>query len=391
MNSTTNDYLPLAEKLLSDLWQMPVQCEVIDTMRDEGRNRVYRLKVTGGLLESVIFKACVGGANRPYQVGDDTYEHPFHCFCNEWAGSEMLAPLGLGPRAIAGDITQGFLILEDLGEGESLADRLQGTDAQAAENALLAYARSLGIMARATHGKLDEWEALRRTKGGTRSGCISEAETWYKNVTIFTNICGTFGISTLPTVADETERIGKVLENPGDYLAFTPSDCCPDNHFLRGDTVIFFDNEGAGMRHALLELAYVVAPFPSCWCVNRLPEGMRDKLIAAYKSEYAGDANFHQHLLYMVACWTIGTITLQDYGPFIFENILEADGDWGISTVRQRHPLRLENFLAFPNADRELTGFTQMATALLDVLKTRWSDVPPMPLYPPFRPSRRDY
>jgi hypothetical protein len=382
--TTKNEYLALAEKLLSDLWQTPVQCEVVDTMREKGRNRVYRLKVTGGMLPSVILKACVGDEKTPYQVGDDIYEHPFSCFCNEWAGSEILGPIGLGPKAIAGDIERGFLLIEDLGKGESLADRLQGTDAQAAEDALLAYARSLGIMARATHGKLCEWQMLRRNKGGTSAGCIPEAEGWYKNVAIFLRICNALGIPTAPTVTDEIKRIGDVLENPGDYLVFTPSDCCPDNHFLRGDRVVFFDNEGAGMRHALLDLAYVVVPFPSCWCVNRLPEGMPEKLIAAYKSEYAGDENFNKYLLYMVACWTIGTLTLQDHEPFIFEKILETDGDWGISTVRQRHPLRLENFLAFPSANEELPGLTQIATALLATLKKRWADVPSMPLYPAF-------
>jgi hypothetical protein len=380
-----NEFIPLAEELLSNLWAKPITCEIVDTMREKGRNRVYRLKVTGNApLESIIFKACVGEGTL-YKVGDDIRENPFNCFCNEWAGSEILGPLGIGPNAITGNIEHGFLLLEDLGKGECLADRLQGTDAQTAEEALLAYARSLGKMAKATYGKLDEWEALRRAKDGTDSGRISDAEAWQTNIQIFLGICQKFGIAAAPSIGNEEEHIGEMLENPGDYLAFTPSDCCPDNHFLRGDTVVFFDNEGAGMRHALLELAYVVAPFPSCWCVNRLPEGMPEKLIEAYRVEYPGDANFDKHLLYMTAFWTVGTLTWQDHPPFNFEVILEKDDRWGISTIRQRHLLRLENFIHFPGAEETLPGLTQMASALLAVLKVRWIDVEPMPLYPAFR------
>jgi hypothetical protein len=179
----TNEYIPLAEKLLSDLWQANIQCEVVDTMRDKGRNRVYRLKITGGgPLEFVVLKACVGDQETPYRQGDDIPEHPFWRFCNEWAGSEILGPLGIGPKAIAGDATRGYFIMENLGAGESLANRLCGTDAQLATDALFAYTRSLGRMAKATSGKLSEWETLRKAKGGTVSGRISEAEAWHTNI-----------------------------------------------------------------------------------------------------------------------------------------------------------------------------------------------------------------
>jgi hypothetical protein len=376
-----NEYLPLAEKLLADLWATPVQCEVTDTLRGEGRNRVYRLRITGGplTLNSVILKASVGDGNTPYKVGDDTRETPFWRFCNEWAGSEILGPLGIGPKAIAGDATRGFFLMEDLGAGESLADRLQGTDAQAASDALVAYARSLGQMARATSGKLEEWKALRRAKGGKASPLIPEHEAWERSITAFLEICQKLNIPLATTIADETKRIGEILENPGDYLAFTPSDCCPDNHFLRGDTVVFFDNEFAGMRHALLDLAYITAPFPTCWCANRLPNGMQEKLIAVYREEYPGDERFSEHLLYATTFWTFFTLS----GGI--DQWLETDSEWGISTIHQRHLLRLENFLNFPSASTTLPGLAQMAQTLYETLQKRWPDVEPMPLYAAFR------
>jgi hypothetical protein len=368
-----------AEVLLSNLWQVPTQCEVVDTLREEGRNRVYRLKVIGGPLESVILKASVGDEDTPYQQDDDTQASPFWRFCNEWAGSELLGPLGIGPKAIVGDATHGLFLMEDLGEGESLADRLCGNSALMATSALFAYTRSLGMMAKATRGKLSGWEALRRTKGATSSGLIPEAETWEKCFVTFTQICQRLGVTPPETITEESRRIYEMLENPGDYLAFTPSDCCPDNHFLRGDKVVFFDCEFAGMRHALLDLAYITVPFPTCWCTNRLPEGMPEKLIEVYQTEYLGDEYFMEYLLYATTYWTVVTLSKN------LEKWLDKDNDWGLASVHQRFLLRLENVVNFPDAAVLLPGITTIVGTLYTTLQQRWSDMEPMPLYPAFR------
>jgi hypothetical protein len=382
MPPDTNDaetLIPLAEKLLSNLWQTPVQCVVTDVLRDDGRNRVYRLSVMGGAYDTVILKAPVGDEGVSYSYGDDTHASPFWRFCNEWAGSEILRPLGLGPKALTGDTAHGFFLMEDLGMGESLADRLCGNDAQAASDALFAYAKSLGQMAKATSGKLEEWESLRRAKGGTASPIIPESETWTKSIVAFTQICQKLNIPFAEAIAEESQRIYDVFANPGDYLGFTPSDCCPDNHFLRGDTVVFFDNEGAGMRHALIDLAYITVPFPTCWCTNRLPAGMPEKLIEVYRTEYLGDANFTEHLLYATTYWTVVQISKS------LEKWLDKDNEGSISTIHQRHLLRLENTLNFPDAKATLPGLTHTMQSLHDMLQQRWSDVEPMPLYPAFR------
>ena len=36
----------------------------------------------------------------------------------------------------------------------------------------------------------------------------------------------------------ELAAITHALDEPGAYLAFTPADCCPDNHYLRGERVV---------------------------------------------------------------------------------------------------------------------------------------------------------
>jgi hypothetical protein len=49
----------------------------------------------------------------------------------------------------------------------------------------------------------------------------------------------------------------------------------------------FFDFEFAGFRHALLDAAYLHLPFPTCWCVARLPDGLPDALETVYRQELA--------------------------------------------------------------------------------------------------------
>ena len=61
--------------------------EVLDVLRDEGRNRVARLRVNG---TTVIAKRSVGCDDKPYVYRDDADEAPFRRFCNEVAGCEVL-------------------------------------------------------------------------------------------------------------------------------------------------------------------------------------------------------------------------------------------------------------------------------------------------------------
>src|SRR5580700_33013 len=105
-----NPWQTAAEKALTSLWGTDVSCTTTDTLRDEGRNRVYRLAVTGGPVASVILKASVGDEKNPYTLGDDLPGRPFRRFCSEWAGCAMLGPLGFGPTAYAGDSEHGFYL-----------------------------------------------------------------------------------------------------------------------------------------------------------------------------------------------------------------------------------------------------------------------------------------
>jgi Ser/Thr protein kinase RdoA (MazF antagonist) len=56
---------------------------------------------------------------------------------------------------------------------------------------------------------------------------------------------------------------------------------------LRGGKCRIFDFETSGWGPVVLDAAYLVAPFPSCWCFGALPDEMVTAGLAAYQAELA--------------------------------------------------------------------------------------------------------
>jgi hypothetical protein len=75
----------------------------------------------------------------------------------------------LSGRIYGGDRTAGLIVLEDLGEGECLADLLQGHDRARLEAGLMTYAASLGELHASTIGREAECERRRAALGGSGS------------------------------------------------------------------------------------------------------------------------------------------------------------------------------------------------------------------------------
>ncbi len=297
-----------AEAALSAHWGAPVACEVVKTLREQGRNRVFRIAVTGGPVESVILKACLGDEAAPYVCGDPSPDGAFQRLCNEWAGVALLGPMGLGPELYAADAESGCCIEADLGDGETLADRLTADDAASATAALLAYVRSLADMHAATKGMAPRWESLLAERGAHGPGGRNQTP-WRFAAPVCLQLAADLGFAPPAGLERDLAMVCAAMDDPGDYLAFTPADCCPDNHFLRGERVIFFDCERAQMRHALLDAVYCLAPFPTCWCCAALPGDLPERLIAAYREGFPGGADFDDQLTLALAAWLAALVS----------------------------------------------------------------------------------
>ena len=364
-----------AEATLSAHWGAPVACEVVKTLREPGRNRVFRIAVAGGPVESVILKACVGDEAKPYVRGDPSPDGAFQRLCNEWAGAAVLGPLGLGPELCAADPERGCCIVADLGDGETLADRLTADDAASATAALMAYARSLADMHAATRGMASRWASLLAERGAHGQGGGPGQTPWRFAAPVCVQLAADLGFAPPAGLERDLAMVCEAMDDPGDYLAFTPADCCPDNHFLRGERVIFFDCERAQMRHALLDAAYCLAPYPTCWCCSALPGDLPERLVAAYREGFAGGADFDDQLTLALAAWLAARVSV---------GWLAADAPWGLSTIRQRALELIRRLLARPNLTALAPGLAVFAAELDQRLSARWSDFEPMPLYPAF-------
>ena len=191
---------------------------------------------------------------------------------------------GCAPNCSRTTPVAGSVALEDLGHAPTLADKLLGNDARAAERALLSYSRSLGRLHATTAGREADFDALQRrltvpdfkdplsTVGATALNdlpALLEAE---------------IGVSTSAAVLECAERSRKLLET-GHHRAFSPSDSCPDNNLITNRGVRFLDLEGGCVRNAIFDAAYLRVPFPSCWCPFGLPNGMTDAMLAGWRAE----------------------------------------------------------------------------------------------------------
>jgi hypothetical protein len=173
-DAVTAAFVAAAERVLSDAFGGPIRLGEHQSLRDKYRNRVLRCPVMdgpAGVPASVIVKAAVGGENEGAHDPDrDGPGGPAWRFANERAGTrflnEQVSDPPLAARLFGADFQRSLIVLEDLGDGPCLADRLQGDDADAAVASLRCYARSLGRLHAQTMGGEAAWRRLRAAKAG---------------------------------------------------------------------------------------------------------------------------------------------------------------------------------------------------------------------------------
>jgi len=209
-------------------------------------------------------------------------------FAHEAASCQLLTAVQpadpVGPELIAHAADERLLVMEDLGRAPTLADKLLGADPRAAERGLLAWARSLGRLHAVTAGREADFGALMRRLG---------LRIWHDPIAPDARqalaelpglLAAELGVATVEATAGRARASVRLLGGPG-YRAFSPSDLCPDNNLVTTHGVRFLDFEWGCIRDVTLDIAYALVPFPSCWCCFRLPAGMADAMLAAWRAE----------------------------------------------------------------------------------------------------------
>lgn len=356
--------------------------------------------LTAGRPRSTVFRCRVDGGSAPPSVivkvakqGDSLS----HAFENEWAALALLSEEGPGPRPVApllygGDLRARLLVLEDLGDGPSLADLLLGEDPIAADAALFAYSTSLGRLHARSAGKVQAFEAKLRSLGApadTRGAWQAEVR---RVAASMPQAFADFDFMWTPALIDEVQAIAATLLEPGPFFALGHGDPCPENNRLLGEEMRHFGFEVAGFRHALLDGVYPLAPFPTCWCTNRLPQALVQRLQLAYRLELAvrlpeaEDAEAFARLSVEAAAYWL----LRSAADGLFARARRANETWGIATIRQRCLHRLGTVATLAAEHGHLPALGAFAARLHHRLRALWPDVPEMPLYPALRNAPPD-
>jgi hypothetical protein len=376
------------EELLKEIWGNKVQLAPnAADLKASGRTQVYRFSLLEKPVDApqhVIVKA-MPMTEGIAEASSTSPENAFRLLFNDWAGLQFLSEVAphpaLAPRFYAGDKAHGLIVMEDLGAGNGLHHLLLADDPKAAEEAAVQYAATMGKMHAATIGKQEAFSRIRQELGPVDIpdyAWISSA-LWETIHTL--NVAPAVGIE------DELKQLTSIMENPGPFSAYTHGDPCPDN-ILIGTSVKLFDFEFGAYRHALIEGVYARMPFPTCWCVSRLPAHIIHRMETSYRMELAkgcpaahDDKLFAQAVAAACAYWTI------DDCRFLHRH-LENDWQWspGLATARQRFLMRFDVAREAIEASEYLQAigktFERIAGRLRELLPP---EADQMPYYPAFR------
>ena len=320
-------------------------------------DRSHVLRVQAGPDRSVVMKRRDPGAP-PQGLGV------------ELAALEYLngMPVPVAPRLVAADAEAGILLMEDLGPGPSLADALLGGDRERAQADLVAYAEALGAVHAWSMGRPEGLTSLRARYAPEASPGPAWLDALTRGRAAFTGAMGSLGLAADGAGA-EIDELPNLVNGAG-YLGLVHGDACPDNVRFLGDRARIFDFETSGWGPIALDAAYLLAPFPSCWCFARLPAEVAAPGLVAYRVRLraAGielGSEWDAALAAAVATWIVAR------GPMI-SRVLERDREWGTTTMRPRLLTWLDSFIEASGRAGVLPSLRALAEALRAELGRRW-------------------
>lgn len=384
-------YAPLltaAAGVLAQTLGHAVQLSQVTRLTQPGRRNVLlRCQVLSGSGPlSLIIKKVESQVEHPDQ--SDMWD--VQRFWSDWAGAQFLSTLPghspHGPRFYGGDRAEGFILLEDLGPHSSLVEPLLNEEPVHATRALLLYATRLGAMHADTIGQAARFTRLWRTLTPHAVTLAHEVESLLDQVLQLRMHLEALGVRIQVAFAEEVASLLAAMTTPGPFWAYIHGDPCPDNVLYTAEQARLIDFEFGQFGHALRDGTYARMCFPTCWCANRLPEALVLQVEAAYRATLVpgcpaaeDDRLFHDALVQACGYWMLRTLVQH------LPSALDEDRPWGIATIRPRLVSRLEAFITTAEAYHRLPAVQATVHRVLKVIRQRWPETPPLPVYPAFR------
>ncbi|HEU4370551.1 MAG TPA: phosphotransferase [Methylomirabilota bacterium] len=365
-----------AERILAEAWGEAVAVRAAEVVA--GRRHVVRLSADDG--RTAILKR-----SRATDSGGRWGDEPAG-LASEWTALDLLGamPEPVAARLLGGDATRRLIVIEDLPPGRLLAHSLLGSDPVTAWADLVAYAEALAAVGAWSRDRAAEHAAACRRRGLDPGGGSWWVRVIGRRREGFLAFAADLGLPTAGADAEIAE-IEQILDGeiaPG----FVHGDPCPDNIVLIDGRCRLLDFERSSWGSVVLDAAYLIAPFPSCWCFAGLPAEAVGPALAAYRAGLAAAGQEPAHgpgrdwdraVAAALAGWlvargdTIARVWSQD-----------SDDLWGTTTMRPRLRAWLEGFLAAPGA-AAFPALARLAGVLAEQAREAWPDVT-VPAYPAF-------
>lgn len=279
------------------------------------------------------------------------------------------------PRLLARADEPPLAVLSLLPGEDSLADVLLGTEPDRARSALVAWARGLADVHEA--GTLGRRTAFAEALSASGTAARVLPDDFAQAADVAPALLAELGLApheeALAALRAFPERLAEE-----EHQVLSPADTCPDNNLLGADgRVRLLDFEHAEVRHAAWDVAYLFAPWPSCWCAWRIPEDAARAALAAYAEERADldPDRLSADVASATLGWCVMTALLFARGALATEDPVDDP----------RRPSRRAFVLhRLGTAAGATEPLGALAGDLRDALRERWGEVP-LALAPAFR------
>ena len=375
------DIRAAVERILADAWGTRV--ELVGAAILAARTHVVR--VTAGDGRSAVVK-------RPRDEPGGRWGAASHGFDVEWAGLEHLAamPEPVVPALLGGDRDRQVIVLEDLAVERTLADALLGADADQARADVVALGGALGSVHGWSIGRADELARVRAAHG-----VAAPPRAWWADVVRaerapFRRALDRLGLGDLAGAALEREldALDGALTS-GPWRGFVHGDPCPDNAVVAGGRVRLVDVERSSPGSVALDAAYLLAPFPSCWCFGQVPADLAAAASGAHRRAMADHGVVVDDSWAVALAYALGAFVVargRDAADALTAGPGAALAPWGTTTYRPRVVAWAEALVSAPAAAEALPRLCAVALALRDRMRATWPDQD-IPHYPPFAPA----
>lgn len=306
-------------------------------------------------------------------------KQPRKALFSEWAALEFLQLFPeiaiYFPRFYGGHRETEILVMEDLSPSRNnlLGYIFEGNQTQIAIEALFSFQKALGKIHARTLGHIEDFQQIRRQYPGSMviRYPIQQMDESLEN---FVQFPKNLGLGPIQDWEESVEKIRKIIQMPGDFLAFTHGDATPTNGFYPQSQIRLFDLETAGFRHILLDGVFAQMRYLNTMWACHIPISLQKKSLEIYREEFLsyGSANITESLFEeaFLACCFSWLASLFVFYP----SVIIQDRYWGRATIRQRLIAGLENFIFWAQTKNLFPALVEGTIQIKNQLTQQWSD-----------------